>query len=102
MNTRDIEKNSWLHVRCCKGSVGGQQPRRYSSRIRVLQFQIRRMNPMYLGMNRLSLNGNLAGLFEEKRSYEKIVLAERLFDLASEKEDLQADLPKFSMTSPLP
>ena len=36
----------------------------------------------------------LQDFFEEKRSYEKIVLAERLFDLASEKEDLQADLPQ--------
>jgi len=36
----------------------------------------------------------LQDFFEEKRSYEKIVLAEKLFDLASEKEDLQADLPQ--------
>ena len=36
----------------------------------------------------------LQDFFEEKRSYEKIVLAERLFDLAAEKEDLQADLPQ--------
>ncbi len=36
----------------------------------------------------------LHDFFEEKRSYEKIALAEKLFDLASEKEDLQADLPQ--------
>jgi len=36
----------------------------------------------------------LQDFFEEKRSYEKIVLAEKLFDLAAEKEDLQADLPQ--------
>jgi len=36
----------------------------------------------------------LHDFFEEKRSYEKIVLAEKLFDLAAEKEDLQADLPQ--------
>ena len=36
----------------------------------------------------------LQDFFEEKRSYEKIVLAEKLFDLATEKEDLQADLPQ--------
>lgn len=36
----------------------------------------------------------LQDFFEEKRSYEKIVLAERLFDLSAEKEDLQADLPQ--------
>lgn len=36
----------------------------------------------------------LQDFFEEKRSYYKIVLAEKLYDLASEKEDLQADLPQ--------
>tara|TARA_B100002019_G_scaffold292304_1_gene314987 strand:+ start:988 stop:2871 length:1884 start_codon:yes stop_codon:yes gene_type:complete len=36
----------------------------------------------------------LQDFFEEKRSYEKIALAEKLFDLASEKEDLQTDLPQ--------
>jgi transcription elongation GreA/GreB family factor len=36
----------------------------------------------------------LHDFFAEKRSYEKIVLAEKLFDLAAEKEDLQADLPQ--------
>ena len=36
----------------------------------------------------------LQDFFEEKRSYEKIVLAEKLFDLAAQKEDLQADLPQ--------
>lgn len=36
----------------------------------------------------------LQDFFDEKRSKEKIVLAEKLFDLASEKEDLQADLPQ--------
>jgi len=36
----------------------------------------------------------LQDFFEEKRSYEKIVLAEKLFDLAAEKEDLQTDLPQ--------
>ncbi len=36
----------------------------------------------------------LQDFFEEKRSYEKIVLAEKLFDLSAEKEDLQADLPQ--------
>jgi len=36
----------------------------------------------------------LQDFFDEKRSYEKIVLAEKLFDLSSEKEDLQADLPQ--------
>ena len=36
----------------------------------------------------------LQDFFEEKRSYAKIVLAEKLFDLAAEKEDLQADLPQ--------
>ena len=38
----------------------------------------------------------LQDFFEEKRSYEKIVSSEKLFDLAAEKEDLQADLPKFA------
>ena len=56
MNTRDIERILGYMFGAAKANVGGQQPRRYSSRIRVLQFQIRRMNPMYLGMNRLSLN----------------------------------------------
>ena len=36
----------------------------------------------------------LQDFFEEKRSYEKIVLAEKLFDLSAQKEDLQADLPQ--------
>ena len=36
----------------------------------------------------------LQDFFDEKRSYEKIVLAEKLFDLSAEKEDLQADLPQ--------
>ena len=36
----------------------------------------------------------LQDFFDEKRSKEKILLAEKLFDLASEKEDLQADLPQ--------
>ena len=36
----------------------------------------------------------LQDFFDEKRSKEKIVLAEKLFDLAAEKEDLQADLPQ--------
>ena len=36
----------------------------------------------------------LQDFFDEKRSKEKIILAEKLFDLASEKEDLQADLPQ--------
>lgn len=36
----------------------------------------------------------LQDFFDEKRSKEKILLAERLFDLSSEKEDLQADLPQ--------
>ena len=36
----------------------------------------------------------LHDFFDEKRSKEKILLAEKLFDLASEKEDLQADLPQ--------
>ncbi|MEC8420278.1 MAG: GreA/GreB family elongation factor [Verrucomicrobiota bacterium] len=36
----------------------------------------------------------LQDFFDEKRSKEKIILAERLFDLSSEKEDLQADLPQ--------
>jgi transcription elongation GreA/GreB family factor len=36
----------------------------------------------------------LQDFFDEKRSKEKIALAERLYDLASEKEDLQADLPQ--------
>ena len=36
----------------------------------------------------------LQDFFDEKRSKHKIALAEKLFDLASEKEDLQADLPQ--------
>ena len=36
----------------------------------------------------------LQDFFDEKRSKEKIALAEKLFDLATEKEDLQADLPR--------
>ena len=36
----------------------------------------------------------LQDFFDEKRSKEKILLAERLFDLSSEKEDLQGDLPQ--------
>ena len=36
----------------------------------------------------------LQDFFDEKRSKEKIALAEKLYDLSSEKEDLQADLPK--------
>lgn len=36
----------------------------------------------------------LQDFFDEKRSKEKILLAEKLYDLASEKEDLQADLPQ--------
>lgn len=36
----------------------------------------------------------LQDFFDEKRSKEKIALAEKLYDLASEKEDLQADLPQ--------
>ena len=36
----------------------------------------------------------LQDFFEEKRSYHKIALAEKLFDLAAQKEDLQADLPQ--------
>ena len=36
----------------------------------------------------------LQDFFDEKRSKEKIILAEKLFDLAAEKEDLQADLPQ--------
>ena len=36
----------------------------------------------------------LQDFFDEKRSKQKIALAEKLFDLASEKEDLQADLPQ--------
>jgi transcription elongation GreA/GreB family factor len=36
----------------------------------------------------------LLDFFDEKRSAHKIILAEKLFDLASEKEDLQADLPR--------
>ena len=36
----------------------------------------------------------LQDFFDEKRSKEKIILAEKLYDLASEKEDLQADLPQ--------
>lgn len=36
----------------------------------------------------------LQDFFDEKRSKEKIALAEKLFDLATEKEDLQADLPQ--------
>lgn len=36
----------------------------------------------------------LQDFFDEKRSKEKILLAEKLFDLSSEKEDLQADLPQ--------
>lgn len=36
----------------------------------------------------------LQDFFDEKRSKVKIALAEKLYDLASEKEDLQADLPQ--------
>ena len=36
----------------------------------------------------------LLDFFDEKRSTHKIILAEKLFDLATEKEDLQADLPR--------
>ena len=36
----------------------------------------------------------LQDFFDEKRSSHKIILAEKLFDLAAEKEDLQADLPR--------
>lgn len=36
----------------------------------------------------------LQDFFDEKRSKHKIILAEKLFDLAAEKEDLQADLPQ--------
>ena len=36
----------------------------------------------------------LLDFFDEKRSKEKIALAEKLFDLSTEKEDLQADLPQ--------
>jgi len=36
----------------------------------------------------------LQDFFDEKRTKEKIILAEKLYDLASEKEDLQADLPQ--------
>jgi transcription elongation GreA/GreB family factor len=36
----------------------------------------------------------LQDFFDEKRSKAKIALAEKLFDLATEKEDLQADLPQ--------
>lgn len=36
----------------------------------------------------------LQDFFDERRSKFKIALAEKLFDLSSEKEDLQADLPK--------
>ncbi len=36
----------------------------------------------------------LQDFFDEKRSAHKIILAERLFDLSAEKEDLQADLPQ--------
>jgi transcription elongation GreA/GreB family factor len=36
----------------------------------------------------------LLDFFDEKRSKEKIILAEKLFDLSSEKEDLHADLPQ--------
>jgi len=36
----------------------------------------------------------LQDFFDEKRSKFKIALAEKLYDLSSEKEDLQADLPK--------
>lgn len=36
----------------------------------------------------------LQDFFDEKRSKEKILLAEKLYDLSSEKEDLQADLPQ--------
>jgi len=36
----------------------------------------------------------LQDFFDEKRSKVKISLAEKLFDLATEKEDLQADLPR--------
>ena len=36
----------------------------------------------------------LQDFFDEKRSKQKILLAEKLYDLASEKEDLQADLPQ--------
>ncbi len=36
----------------------------------------------------------LQDFFDEKRSKVKIALAEKLFDLATEKEDLQADLPR--------
>jgi transcription elongation GreA/GreB family factor len=36
----------------------------------------------------------LQDFFDEKRSKAKIALAEKLFDLATEKEDLQADLPR--------
>ena len=36
----------------------------------------------------------LQDFFDEKRSKVKIALAEKLFDLATEKEDLQADLPQ--------
>ena len=36
----------------------------------------------------------LQDFFDEKRSKEKIALAEKLFDLATEKEDLQTDLPR--------
>jgi len=39
----------------------------------------------------------LQDFFDEKRSKEKIALAEKLFDLATEKEDLQSDLPQVLM-----
>ena len=39
----------------------------------------------------------LQDFFDEKRSKVKIALAEKLFDLATEKEDLQADLPQVLM-----
>ena len=40
----------------------------------------------------------LQDFYDEKRSKNKIILAEKLFDLSSQKEDLQVDLPMSYMS----
>ena len=94
-STREIEKILGYLLGPAKPRNGGLQPRNCWLRIRELRFPIKKPNPMSCATNPLNRSRKYSWTFSKrsdprKRSH----LAEKLFDLATEKEALHADLPQ--------
>ena len=91
----DIERTLSYLFGPVKAKKCGRTPRNFLLKILALPFPTRKSEPYALRDEPVKPEQEvLQDFFDEKRSKVKIALAEKLFDLATEKEDLQGDLPQ--------